>query len=81
VAGASGYQVWRNGSPYFAPALPCQGANCSAVTTTNTTQSGLGSAATNYTWLVQPKATCGAVQLTPSNRVGEFEFDLAQGAP
>jgi subtilisin family serine protease len=80
-AGASGYQVWRNGAPYFTPALPCQGANCSGVTTTTATQSALGNTATNYTWLVQPKATCGAVQLAPSNRVGEFEFGLVKGAP
>lgn len=80
-AGASGYQVWRSGWPYFAPTLPCKGTNCATVTATNVTQNALGDAATNYSWLVQPKATCGAVQLAPSNRVGEFEFGLVTGAP
>lgn len=80
-AGASAYQVWRSAAPYFAPTLPCNGANCAAVAATNVTQSALGNTATNYTWLAQPKATCGAVQLTPSNRVGEFEFGLVKGAP
>jgi hypothetical protein len=52
---------------------------CSEVTGTSFDHASLGSTASNTSYLVQPVAGCGAVQSTPSNRVGEFEFGLVKG--
>jgi hypothetical protein len=46
---------------------------------TSFSDASLGSPVSNTSYVVQPVAGCGAVQATPSNRVGEFEFGLVKG--
>ena len=41
--------------------------------------SALGSPAANYSYLVQPAATCGPVQAMPSNRTAAFKYALTPG--
>jgi hypothetical protein len=81
VPNATKYQVWWHAtSPYFMPGATCTAGNgCSEVTGTSFDHASLGSTASNTSYLVQPVAGCGAVQATPSNRVGEFEYGLVKG--
>jgi len=79
---ADQYYLWRGNTPYFTPGTDCVGSpNCVVVTTgTSDTQVALGNVAESNIWVVQPAATCGKVQATPSNRVAEFEFALVKGS-
>ncbi len=79
--GAITYEVWWKNAPYFTPDATCAIGACTSVMTTNFTQSVLGDTDLNYTYLVQPKSACGTAATIPSNRDGEFEFDLVRGAP
>lgn len=82
VNGADQYHLWRGSTPYFTPGTDCVGSpNCVVVTTgTSDTQVALGNVAVSNFWVVQPAATCGKVQATPSNRTAEFEFALVKGS-
>jgi hypothetical protein len=75
---ATAYNVLWSNAPYFAPVATCTAGSCASVTTPSATQTALGDASYNHTYLVQPRNRCGDVQHTPSNRVGEFEFELAR---
>lgn len=82
AAGASEYRVWWDDSnPYFLPGGNCAAGalNCEVVTSLVFDHTSLGSTATHHTYLVQPYASCGALQTTPSKRTGEFEFSLVAG--
>lgn len=82
AAGATEYRVWwHTTNPYFLPGGECtQGAsNCQVVYGPLFDHASLGSTATNHTYLVQPYASCGALQTTPSKRTGEFEYSLVAG--
>ena len=77
-SGATAYNVSWNAAPYFTPSPACTSGTCTAVTTTSFTQAAPGDTTNNYGYVVQPKAACGAIQSTVSNRVGEFEFRLVR---
>lgn len=78
---ADHYEVWwADDNPYFAPGADCATAtNCAAVTTTDFQQAVLGNPAANRSYAILPAHACGAVSTVASNRVGEFEFELAPG--
>lgn len=80
-AAATGYDVWRQNTPYFTPAASCPAGACTTVPTPGFTQSVLGNPGVNYTYLVQTRGACGVIQSAAPQRVGEFEFGLVQGAP
>ncbi len=79
--GATEYRVWWNTSdPYFLPGGDCADApNCEVVMTEMFDHASLGITSSNHAYLVQPYAACGALQTTPSNRTGEFEYNLVPG--
>jgi hypothetical protein len=81
ITNATQYRVWWHATiPFFTPGTTCSAGNgCSEVTGTSFNHDSLGSTASNTSYLVQPVAGCGAVQATPSNRVGEFEYGLVKG--
>ncbi len=79
VAPDTSYQVWRDTSPYFLPSGQGTLAQTLAATpgTMTWTDSGkIGDATTNYFWVVRGVLAGGASG--PSNRVGEFDFDLTR---
>jgi len=78
------YQVWWNGlDPYFVPTtgMSCSESNgCAWRSATSFKHaSGLSDTTLNNSYLVLPVSACGAVQGSPSNRVGEFDFSLVPG--
>jgi hypothetical protein len=77
ATGANAYHLWWNTSPYFTPGGSCAGSTtCLVVDGTSITLDVPGDPSANHTWLVQP-AVCGWAH--PSNRVGEFDFELTPG--
>jgi serine protease AprX len=81
AGGATGYHLSWGSAPYFAPSARCADSGCVSLSATTHTQAALGDPATNLTWVVGGQSACGAVALPGSNRVGKFEFSLAQGTP
>ncbi len=80
VPSAASYEVWwADNDPTFTPGGTCSG-NCAVVTAMTFSQAVLGSAAANRTYVVRAANPCGNATAL-SNRSGEFEFDLAPGAP
>lgn len=74
------YQVWRDTSPYFFPAgegtlVDTLLATGSAMTYDDAGR--VGDAAVNHFWVLRGVVAGGASG--PSNRVGEFDFDLMTG--
>jgi serine protease AprX len=79
VTGAGKYRVTWDAAPYFMPGETCDAGTCSEVTVTSFVHTSPGNLGANYTYVVQPVATCGTVQAAPSNRVGEFDYALVRG--
>lgn len=73
VEGATGYQVWRDASPYFEPG----GAPLDTVSASPWPDEGVLNGEPNYFYLV--RAAAPNVASDPSNRTGEFTFDLVGG--
>ena len=67
-------------NPYLLPGTTCSTQNNCEVTAGTTFPHGaLDSPAANYSYLVQPVATCGPVQAMPSNRTAAFNYALTPG--
>ncbi|MBM4461677.1 MAG: hypothetical protein FJ011_28625 [Chloroflexi bacterium] len=78
-SGTGIFDVWRGASPYFAPGDSGSLQIGDDVTSPFTAAGVLGNPAVNYTFLVLAQNGCGASG--PSNRTGEFDFDLIPGSP
>lgn len=77
VDGATGYQVWWGvNAPYFTPGSTCPAATCAISTGVSYPHANPVDAANNYTYVVL--AVKGAVRSAPTNRVGEFDFNLTR---
>lgn len=75
VAGVSGYQLYRDTTPYFTPSVAYQATSSLSYDDLGV----LGNPATNYFYTL--KATCPNGFLSQaSNRVGEFDFELLRNA-
>lgn len=73
------YQVWRHTSPYFDPSEGTLADTVDAVAGTNTSvdEDRIGSANSNYFYLVRGMYQDASSEA--SNRVGEFDFGLTPG--
>jgi hypothetical protein len=78
-SGADVYDVWRSTDPYFDAGDPGSLQIGDDVTSPFTASGVLGAPAVNYYFIVLAQDACGASG--PSNRTGEFDFDLAPGSP
>ena len=73
------YNVYRDTTPFFTPAPENRIAVSVSEPTYIDTASGIGNISANYFYLVT--ATYGANESEPSNRVGEFDFQLVHNDP